>query len=108
MAEVLVNFDSEFKGPDGRFYQARACGRERPDGMWDGWLEFTALSDGTVTETARETTQPGRYVCKTELSSGCPPGDPRTSREAVRGCTPNSDPRSGHPVIAVFTIKGKG
>lgn len=60
MAEVLVEFESTFQGPDDRFYEARACGRERPDGMWEGWLEFTPSDGSSVIETGRETTQPDR------------------------------------------------
>lgn len=60
MAEVLINFDSEFKAPDGQLYTAAACGRERPDGLWDGWLEFTNVVTGVVERTGRETSQPNR------------------------------------------------
>lgn len=60
MAEVLVEFDSEFSGPDGRLYGARACGRERADRLWEGWLEFTPLAGGPASRTGRETTQPNR------------------------------------------------
>jgi hypothetical protein len=60
MAEVLVEFDWEFKGPDGKLYEARACGREREDRLWEGWLEFTPVGGGVAMRTARETTQPNR------------------------------------------------
>jgi hypothetical protein len=60
MAEVLVAFDSEFVGPDQTMYRASACSHERPDHLWDGWLEFTPVSGGTVVRTGRETTQPNR------------------------------------------------
>jgi hypothetical protein len=60
MAEVLVEFESTFKGPDGRFYEARACGRGRPDGLWEGWLEFTPSDGSPTVATGRETTQPKR------------------------------------------------
>lgn len=60
MAEVLVKFESEFKGPDGKFYEAKACGEGRDDGLWEGWLEFTPIGGGEPVETDRETTQPNR------------------------------------------------
>jgi hypothetical protein len=60
MAEVLIEFDREFKGPGGKLYEARACGRERADRLWEAWLEFTPLGGGVTLRTARETTQPNR------------------------------------------------
>jgi hypothetical protein len=60
MAEVLVDFDVVLRGPDGQRYGARAVGRGRADGMWEGWLEFPALDGGATIETGRETTQPDR------------------------------------------------
>lgn len=44
MAEVLVSFDDPVRDDLGD-YHARAVGRLADDGMWEGWLEFTA-SDG--------------------------------------------------------------
>lgn len=60
MAEVLVEFENTWKGPDGKSYEARACGRGREDGLWEGWIEFTPLDGGEVIATDRETTQPNR------------------------------------------------
>jgi len=60
MAEALIEFDWLFKAPDGELYEARACGRERADRLWEGWLEFTPVSGGNALRTARETTQPNR------------------------------------------------
>jgi hypothetical protein len=60
MAEVLVKFEGTVTGIDERAYEARACGRERTDGLWEGWLEFVP-NDGTAAlRTGRETTQPNR------------------------------------------------
>lgn len=64
MAEVLVEFDNRLVGPDGHAYEARACGREREDGLWEGWVEFVSLDGGPVTRTARETTQPNQKDAK--------------------------------------------
>lgn len=60
MAEVLIEFDGDFEAPDGKRYEARACGREREDRLWEGWLEFTPAGGGSAQRTARETTQPNR------------------------------------------------
>ena len=59
MAEVLMEFVNEFESPDGVAYEARACGRERDDGLWEGWIEFVPTGGkGEPVRTARETTQP--------------------------------------------------
>ena len=60
MAEVLVEFDAAFQGPDGAKYAPRACTRVADDGLWEGWLEFSDLETGAVVRSARETTQPTR------------------------------------------------
>ena len=60
MAEVLVEFDAVFRGPDGGRYAPRACARVADDGLWEGWLEFSDLDTGDVIRSARETTQPSR------------------------------------------------
>lgn len=60
MAEVLVEFDAAFRGPDGRRYGPRACARAAEDGRWEGWVEFSDLDTGEVVRSARETTQPSR------------------------------------------------
>jgi hypothetical protein len=60
MAEVLVEFENKWTGPDGKTYEARACGRGREDGLWEGWLEFVPVEGGDVIATGRETTQPNR------------------------------------------------
>ena len=60
MAEVLTEFEATVRDESGREYIARACGRECPDGHWEGWLEFVPLDGGVVVRSARETTQPNR------------------------------------------------
>jgi hypothetical protein len=60
MAEVLVEFEGTVTGIDDRVYEARACGRERADRLWEGWLEFVPVDGSTVLRTGRETTQPNR------------------------------------------------
>ena len=59
MARVLAVYDaSPLRLPDGRVYTAQACGREREDGIWEGWLEFVAHDGSDVLRSERETTQP--------------------------------------------------
>src|SRR5687768_13580739 len=58
MERVLLTYQTTLATPGGRTYRPRACGRDRPDGKWDGWLEFVP-DDGTpAVRTNRETSQP--------------------------------------------------
>jgi hypothetical protein len=58
MAQTVAQFDNPVVHTDGAQYRARACGRERHDGLWEGWLEFENIATGAVIRTVRETTQP--------------------------------------------------
>jgi hypothetical protein len=58
--ETVHVYDALVGGPDARDYVGRACGRERDDGTWEGWIEFEAPDGSSVVRTARETTQPNR------------------------------------------------
>ena len=58
MAVVLMEFVNEFVGRDGDTFEARACAREREDGLWEGWVEFVPQGGGEAIRTGRETTQP--------------------------------------------------
>ena len=58
MAIVLMEFVNEFMAGDGTRYEARACGRAREDGLWEGWIEFEPRGGGEAIATGRETTQP--------------------------------------------------
>jgi hypothetical protein len=60
MRETLIQYETVLRGEDGRRYVAQSCGRERPDGTWEGWLEFIPEGGGEVIRTERETTQPSR------------------------------------------------
>lgn len=62
MAEVLVQLTAAFDADDGRSYVPRICGREREDGLWEGWIEFEPLGGGggAPLRSHRETTQPNR------------------------------------------------
>ena len=59
-AEVLLVYAETLITPDSTSYVVRACGTPRADGMWVGWLEFTAAGESTVRRTGQETTQPNR------------------------------------------------
>lgn len=58
--ETLLEYDVVLRAPDGTRYGARACGREREDGLWEGWIEFPPAGEGEVLRSGRETTQPNR------------------------------------------------
>jgi hypothetical protein len=60
VAEVLVEFSDPVVSEDGQIYIARAVGAEKPDGMWQGWIEFVPPGDGEPIRSSRETTQPNR------------------------------------------------
>lgn len=60
MAEVLVQFDTVMRAPDGRWFVPRACGR-RAGHVWEGWIEFVPADHSpAVLRTGRETVQPNR------------------------------------------------
>ena len=61
MADVVAIYHkSPLILPDGRVYTAQACGRERDDGIWEGWFEFVPDDGSVVFRSSRETTQPNR------------------------------------------------
>lgn len=60
MPEVLLRFSTPVAGPDGLLYEASAIGTETADGLWHGWIEFTAGNVSERVATDRETTQPNR------------------------------------------------
>jgi len=62
MAYVLAVYNNSplTVSDDGRTYIAQACGREREDRIWEGWLEFVPDDGSPVLRSQRETTQPNR------------------------------------------------
>ena len=61
MPELLVTFDEPISDPGGAMYFAQVAGRQRVDGLWEGWLEFIGVNDGAGSICSdRETTQPNR------------------------------------------------
>jgi hypothetical protein len=51
-AETLVEYPSSLVDPDGTRWIARACGRARPDGSWEGWIERERGGDATTRHAA--------------------------------------------------------
>jgi hypothetical protein len=62
MSEVLIEFENDIER-DGAIYRARAVGRERADGLWEGWVEFEGAGGVRLTS-SRETTQPSHETLK--------------------------------------------
>ena len=61
MDTLIHEFSRAVRDADGHTYRARAVGRQRSDGTWIGWLEFSPRgSGGVVRRTKRETTQPSQ------------------------------------------------
>jgi hypothetical protein len=60
VAETLLKFPTVVIARDGTEYEARACGAEIPDGVWQGWIEFLPIQGGEPIRSPRETTQPNR------------------------------------------------
>jgi hypothetical protein len=61
MSETLVKFDEAIPDSTGARYFVEAIGRQREDGLWEGYLEFLPVNDRAERITSdRETTQPNR------------------------------------------------
>jgi hypothetical protein len=60
MSEVLMEFAEPVLSKERTSYRAQACGGPMSDGLWEGWVEFIPLADGTPVRSPRETTQPNR------------------------------------------------
>ena len=61
-AELILEYAARVSIPSsGETYRVQTFGRARPDGMWEGWLEFHPVDrPGPVLRTDRETTQANR------------------------------------------------
>jgi hypothetical protein len=57
MAITLWSFETPVVSQAGEAYSARACGRQREDHLWEGWIEFEGPG-GDMLRSGRETTQP--------------------------------------------------
>jgi hypothetical protein len=97
MSEVLSSYDTVLRGQDGKRYGAQACGRERDDGMWEGWVEFLPGDGGEPVRTGRETTQPNRDDILYWASGLTDPYLDGALLRALRGPGPKHPPASAAP-----------
>jgi hypothetical protein len=58
MARVVRQVREPLTTTDGTFFTVQICGRQRRDGMWEGWIEFDPGDGSAALRTPRETTQP--------------------------------------------------
>ena len=59
MAELIQEYLEKIEDRSGTSYEIFTYGEARPDGNWEGWIEFHTPS-GKALRTGRETTQPNR------------------------------------------------
>ena len=65
MDSLIHEFAKLVRDADGHLYKARVLGRQRGDGTWIGWIEFSPRgTGGVVRRTKRETTQPSRNALR--------------------------------------------
>jgi hypothetical protein len=101
MAEVLASFSTPITDEFGSCYP-RVIGRQAPDGMWEGWIEFAPVDGrGKVLITPVESRQPERQhllYWATGLSHVYMEGALRRARNPVTVRVPVIDePVSDHP-----------
>ena len=61
MREIMIDLERTVVSPDGDEYYGQVAGDQRPDGMWEAWLEFIPVDDSLQQlRTNAETTQPTR------------------------------------------------
>jgi hypothetical protein len=125
MAEVLHRYDEPVVAAEGIDYRAQICGREREDGMWEGWIEFLPTGDGTPLRSARESTQPNRqdllYWSRgltpvylegaLERTLSLPPAVAPTPLASPAFSGPAPVPERGSPPVAIldpFSVHAKG
>jgi hypothetical protein len=59
-AELILQLTRTVQDTTGTEYVVRVYGRQRVDGMWEGWLEFVSVGAALVRQTAIETAQSDR------------------------------------------------
>lgn len=64
MVETLLPYRTPVVGPGGREFEARACAGDKPDGTWEGWIEFVPLDGGEPVRSPCETTQGNRNAAE--------------------------------------------
>jgi hypothetical protein len=60
LVQLAQRYTWVLKAPGGERYAARAYMARQPTGLWEAWLVFLSLHDGTALATDRETTQSTR------------------------------------------------
>lgn len=60
MKSVIHRHSTLVRAPDATVYSPVVLGRDRPDGNWEGWIEFQPVTGqpAVALATDRETTQP--------------------------------------------------
>lgn len=117
MSGVILTYKTQLRTPDGRLYTPVACGRQRHDGTWEGWLEFVPDDGSEVIRSSRETTQPNEAdleywatgltpvylegAMQRALTPSVAPGPPRASRVAAGA-------PATEPVLNPFSVYAKG
>ena len=54
MSQVLAEFAEPVLDDAGVVYRAQAAGAARPDGLWEGWIEFIPVAGGVPLRTPHE------------------------------------------------------
>lgn len=57
MTRIVRSIREPLVTTDGDIYTMHVYGRQREDGLWEGWIEFVS-ADEPVLRTSAETTQP--------------------------------------------------
>ena len=68
MREIMIDLERTVLSSDGDEYYGQVAGDQRPDGMWEAWIEFRPLDEGPTRATDRETTQPNRQAVEYWMS----------------------------------------
>jgi len=129
MAYVLAVYNNApLTLPEGPVYIAQACGRERDDSIWEGWLEFVPDDGSTVLRSQRETTQPNRAALQywasgltpiylkgalertltPPLAAVEPPVISAVYDAPAPARVPVTAPRDAEPVLDPFSVYAKG
>jgi hypothetical protein len=129
MAQVLLVYRRwPLALADGPVYTAQACGRDRADGTWEGWLEFVPDDGSGALRSQRETTQPNladleywatgltpvylQGALERTLTPAVVAGEPPAARSVYEEPAPpagaSSAPRVAEPVLDPFSAYAKG
>jgi hypothetical protein len=66
MAQLIHEHHAHIHTPEGLTYRPRTYAASRPDGMWEGWLEFVPMDPGAPRlRTERDTTQASHAAIET-------------------------------------------